>query len=273
MDVGPLGYLSIAAHGHADALAITVSIDGEELIGDPGTASYYGHPAWRSPMRGTRAHATVCIDDLDQSVNAGPFMWTCHAKTGVHRVDLATGVVDAQHDGYSRLRGRPVHRRVLIAPPDDRIQLVVDVITGEGSHEIRTSWPLNPSLEIQRIQSGHIVSRDGRAIAQLLSASTAPLLIDSVRGDDQRNLGWWSYRLESRTPAWWLGAVCRAELPLVIATLVTPMDGHSTEDLSVDLRGEAMIRVQWREGNRLRAIDVDIAGPTQFTQTVQTADV
>ncbi len=30
MDVGPLGYLSIAAHGHADALAVTIAVDGHD---------------------------------------------------------------------------------------------------------------------------------------------------------------------------------------------------------------------------------------------------
>ena len=62
MDVGPLGYLSIAAHGHADALAVTLSAEGRELIVDPGTASYYGNPAWRTVHRGTRVHPTVCVD-------------------------------------------------------------------------------------------------------------------------------------------------------------------------------------------------------------------
>jgi len=59
MDVGPLGYLSIAAHGHADALSVTFSIDGQDVIGDPGAGSYYGHPDWRRIHRGTRVHATV----------------------------------------------------------------------------------------------------------------------------------------------------------------------------------------------------------------------
>ena len=81
MDVGPLGYLSIAAHGHADALAVTLSVDGRELIVDPGTASYYGNPAWRTVHRGTRAHPTVCVDGVDQSVMGGPFYWSRHAAT------------------------------------------------------------------------------------------------------------------------------------------------------------------------------------------------
>ena len=36
-DAGPLGFLSIAAHGHADALSFTMSISGNPIIVDPGT--------------------------------------------------------------------------------------------------------------------------------------------------------------------------------------------------------------------------------------------
>lgn len=257
MDVGPLGYLSIAAHGHADALAITVSLDGQDVISDPGTGSYYGHPGWRPSMRGTRAHATVCIDRQDQSINAGPFMWLRHAHTRVREVDLAAGVVDAEHDGYTRLPGHPVHRRWLIAPRNDRSQLVVDMITGSGHHEVRASWPLHPSLDAKPIPRGHIVSRDDSAVAQLLYASTVPLRIDAERGNVVENLGWWSDRFESRTPAWWLGAVGNTELPIVIATLITPMDGHVTDGLSVELQS-GRITVHWKENGEARAVDIPV---------------
>lgn len=257
MDVGQLGYLSIAAHGHADALAITVSVDGQDVISDPGTGSYYGHPGWRPSMRGTRAHATVCIDGQDQSINAGPFMWLRRARTRVREVDLAAGLVDAEHDGYMRLPGHPVHRRWLIAPRDNRSQLVVDMISGSGHHEVRASWPLHPSLDVKLIPRGHILSRDDVAIAQLLYASTVTLTIDQERGNVLENLGWWSDRFESRTPAWWLGAVGNAELPIVIATLISPMDGHVTDGLSVELQS-GRISVHWEENGEARAVDIPV---------------
>ncbi|AKK30259.1 hypothetical protein AB431_05225 [Mycobacterium sp. EPa45] len=258
MDVGALGYLSIAAHGHADALALTLSIDGHEVISDPGTGSYHGHPKWRPIMRSTRAHATVCIDGQDQSIYAGPFLWLRHARTRVHKVDLVTGFVDAEHDGYTRLRGKPIHRRWLIAPPDHQSQLVVDMITGSGHHEVRASWPLHPSLQVERIPLGHKASREDSALAQLLYASTAPLMIDEVRGDVRENLGWWSDRLESRKPAWWLGAVATAELPVVIATLIAPVDGRRPDDLSVELRGD-YINVCWAEGDAIQTASLQFA--------------
>lgn len=260
MDVGPLGYLSIAAHGHADALSVTLSLDGEELIGDPGTGSYYGHPDWRATMRATRAHPTVCIDGQDQSINVGPFMWLRHARTRARNVDVLKGFVDAEHDGYVRLPGRVRHRRWLIAPPLDRAQLVVDMVTGRHAHEVRTSWPLHPAVEMQRIHGGHILFRDSTAVLQVLHASNSPLKSDDVRGDAASNMGWWSNRLETRVPTWWLGMSTFEKLPVVIATLFTAADDVATENLSVKLQ-QHTISVEWTEDGSLRRWKIDVDGP------------
>ncbi len=257
MDVGNLGYLSIAAHGHADALALTLAVDGDDVIGDPGTGSYYQHPQWRAMFRGTRAHATVSVDGADQSVIAGPFLWSRHAVVTVRGVDLTGGVVDAEHDGYTRLPGRVVHRRWLVAPPNERCQLVVDLISGAGTHEVRTTWPLHPDLQAQRIPNGHMLMRDDFAVAQVLHSATAAVTVEDAYGDEADCLGWWSDRLEQRAPAWWLGAVCHSELPLVMATLICPADGVHTGDLAVDARGD-IIDVTWCEESRRRTVEVRV---------------
>ena len=43
-DAGPHGFLSIAAHAHADALAVEVRHDGTDVLADPGTYCYHGEP-------------------------------------------------------------------------------------------------------------------------------------------------------------------------------------------------------------------------------------
>ena len=50
-DHGPHGYLSIAAHAHADALAIEVRVGGVDVLADPGTYCYGADPAWRAYRR------------------------------------------------------------------------------------------------------------------------------------------------------------------------------------------------------------------------------
>ena len=74
-DHGPLGYGSLAAHAHADGLAITVSFGPATLITDPGTSSYHGDHEARDRCRSTPVHATVHFGHRSQSEMLGPFLW------------------------------------------------------------------------------------------------------------------------------------------------------------------------------------------------------
>ncbi|UFS98880.1 heparinase II/III family protein [Nocardia huaxiensis] len=261
MDVGPLGFLSIAAHGHADALAVNLAVDGEDLIGDPGTPSYYGHPEWRAACRSTRAHATVCVDDQDQSVIGGPFLWTAHAGVRVRAVDLARGVVDAEHDGYRRLADPVMHRRWLIAPPHANGVVVVDLLSGTESHAAQVSWPLHPSLEAEPVEGGQLVRRDGAAVLAVAYAATVPIEPNQLRGEEDSALGWWAELLESREPSWLIGARACGPGPFAVATVLTPLrDGVApARDVRIEQCGNA-IRVAWRTGEISRTLNIDAGG-------------
>ena len=80
-DHGALGSLSIAAHGHADALAIWLHLGDEAVFVGPGTYLYHGADAARDDLRGTAAHNTLNLDGEDQSRIIGPFAWSAHART------------------------------------------------------------------------------------------------------------------------------------------------------------------------------------------------
>ena len=100
-DGGPHGFLSIAAHAHADALSVEVRHDGVDVLADPGTYCYHGQPEWRRYFRSTLGHNTLELDGADQSVSGGPFLWTRHARSRVLAVDTTgsfDGVDDAAED-------------------------------------------------------------------------------------------------------------------------------------------------------------------------------
>lgn len=258
MDLGPLGYLSTAAHGHADALAVTLSMDGKDVIGDPGTGSYYGHPGWRTVMRGTRAHSTVCVDGQDQSVVGGPYLWLQRANVRTFGVDLALGIVDAQHDGYERLPGGVIHRRWLVAPPSERTHLVIDLITGQGRHLCQQTWPLHSSLDVEPIRGGHVISRGEAQVIRLEYAASIPLAVTAMKGNEETNIGWWSDPAEGRSPAWWLTAACAADLPVAMGTLFSPADSVANEGLSIRL-SQNSIEAKWTEDGCSRIVTVDTA--------------
>ena len=223
LDAGSLGYLSIAAHGHADALALTLADDGRELVGDPGAASYFAHPDWRAAHRSTAAHGTVCVDGANQSSAGGPFLWTRHAHSRIVGADLDAGYAAAEHDGYLALADPALHRRYVLDLPDGPV-VVLDWVETLGEHEVATAWPLAPDLDAGPLGAGgHLAVRDGAPALAVAAAGTTALEPYALCADEASALGWWSRRLEERRPAWLVGVRARARGTAGIATLLWPL--------------------------------------------------
>jgi len=122
-DHGPLGFGPIAAHGHADALAIWLHWGDEPILVDAGTYLYHSGGQDRDVFRRTCVHNTLTVENADQSLIAGPFNWRRHARTS--SVERSVTGVSGEHDGYLRRFG-VVHRRDLsfkrnILKIDDRL--------------------------------------------------------------------------------------------------------------------------------------------------------
>lgn len=146
-DIGPLGYLSTAAHGHADALSLYLSVNGQPVLIDPGTFAYQEGGKWRDFFRGTAAHNTIMVDLQNQSEIQGTFLWGQKAKAYLERwesndkYDLAI----AYHDGYRKLG--VIHRRSVLYYKSDLI-LVKDVLEGSGWHQFSQLWHLPIDSEV-----------------------------------------------------------------------------------------------------------------------------
>lgn len=109
MDHGPLGFLSIAAHGHADALSLTLNWGDEAVIVDPGTYLYHSGGAHRAQLRGTACHNTLQIEGENQSRIIGAFAWSEHAQTRVLARERTA--LTAVCDGWLRRFGVSHQRR------------------------------------------------------------------------------------------------------------------------------------------------------------------
>lgn len=150
-DGGPHGFLSIAAHAHADALSFELRHDGVDVLVDPGTYCYQGDPAWRRYFRSTLAHNTIELDGEDQSVAAGPFLWIRHARTEL--LEMSVDEVgpkrwSAEHHGYDRLGSRARHARRIVLDPDARSVVIVDHLCTTRPHALRLVFHLGPSVEV-----------------------------------------------------------------------------------------------------------------------------
>lgn len=147
-DHGPLGYLSIAAHGHADALSIWLTVDGEPILIDAGTYGYHGAGARRDALRGTAAHNTLTVAGADQSEIAGPFNWSRKANTRVTALTNSPWSVEAEHDGYSR-RFSCIHRRRIESRGYGRFAVLDRVVGPGGPWPVRAGFLIAPGLEVR----------------------------------------------------------------------------------------------------------------------------
>jgi hypothetical protein len=156
VDAGSLGYLSIAAHGHADALAFTLDIGDKEILIDPGTYAYHTDPAWRRHFRGTLAHNTVTVDEQDQSRQTGNFMWSDHAVARCLEFQAGTGRQRfvGEHYGYQRLADPVVHRREIEFDAQAQSIEVTDLLRCEGAHGACRAWHFSEHCQVERSGSG-----------------------------------------------------------------------------------------------------------------------
>jgi hypothetical protein len=244
-DAGPLGYGSLAAHGHADALSLLVRL-GDDLLIDPGTGSYHGDPDWREELRGTRAHNTVEIDGQDQSERRGLFLWGRKAEA---RLIAAGGrarwfTLVGRHDGYALLGIAETRRLVLgYAGETGLTLLVVDEALGKGVHEAVTHWQLGEGIPV----SAELIPRPGfrvrypgggelvlRASALVADGHEEPEVRSECRfGGDGEGRAEYSPRFEERAPAGRVSLRLRGMAPLASAWLLAarPAEARGLEPI------------------------------------------
>jgi hypothetical protein len=213
-DAGPLGYPSIAAHGHADALSFCLGLDDAWWLIDPGTYAYHSEAEWRDYFRGTSAHNTLVINGLNQSKIGGNFLWLerAHAELeAIGRQSDGTQWARGWHDGYKDLG--VIHQRelryesstktiqvndsVTCDKPDGDMHASVflhfapDVeITWNGSHSVATRPKSKRKLKIEvdskwewRIVTGQIDPIQGWYSGMIGSKIPAPVLVGSHTGE------------------------------------------------------------------------------------------
>ncbi len=199
-DCAPLGYAPLAAHGHADALSFVLTVAGREILIDPGTYAYHSRQRWRTYFRSTSAHNTIRIDEQDQSVMVGNFMWS-HKAEAIPEVWESSPHYDrvsGYHTGYLRLSDPVRHRREILFDKDRRCFHVVDTIEAEGEHLIEQFFHFAESCRLRREDREWIVENDGVEVRFRLDDR---LDVTLVHGREDPPLGWRSKRLGHKQPS------------------------------------------------------------------------
>ena len=175
IDHGELGFGSIAAHGHADALSFQLFLEGEAVFADAGTYLYHIDLESRNAFRRTENHNTVTVGGKDQSQMLGAFLWGKRARTRLYGHNLplpgeeahgdarkksgADGecagsgrrgaqvqYVDAAHDGYAPV----IHRRKYEFDGGRRLRIVDRLAELEKETAFQITFLLGEHCKVAR---------------------------------------------------------------------------------------------------------------------------
>ena len=270
-DHGPHGYLTLAAHGHADALAIDIALHEQPLVSDPGVGSYFAQPG--SPCCVPR-HRVPCDGDRrrrDSSEPGGPFLWTTHAqqqaprfRSGRRRRSPSTMGTHASPIRCCTEGSRAVGETGTV--------LVVDRLQAVGSHRYSQRWPFHPALDVaeQGLPPRPPARRTGWRHASLRGAGRR-------RGQPRARARKPSARVvvgQARVGCPGLAGSdrSRGDGTVELATLVMPFVGEAPSVDDIELRLESrddgtVITIE-PDGQR---IELDLASPTPTVTRVRLA--
>ena len=175
MDVAKIGPDYLPGHAHADTLSFELSVGYQRVIVNSGT-SCYGCSTERLKQRGTLSHNTVTVNGENSSEVWGGFRVARRAYPKELKIlDSQTDnniEVQCSHDGYGRLKGKPIHRRSWSFK--GRILEINDKILGEYETAV-SRLHFHPSLSVVMDDSqncGVVTLKNGKIIKLFIYEGT-----------------------------------------------------------------------------------------------------
>ncbi|MEK7674920.1 MAG: heparinase II/III family protein [Verrucomicrobiota bacterium] len=158
-DLSPLGYLTTAAHGHCDALHLSIWRQGVALVIDPGTGAYYAEPELRAYLASWAAHNGPALSGIESPKRLGPFLWSKHHEKPSWKAEPKNAVT-----GELVLPGCTIQRTV-IQLPDGLGWQVADVcepLKGSKGPEFSVRWQFAPGSRLEVLAERRFrLSRNG----------------------------------------------------------------------------------------------------------------
>lgn len=200
VDCGGLGYPSIAAHGHADALSFQLFAGGLPIFVDPGTYAYQSDPIWRNYFRSTRGHNTLSIGGVNQSVIGGKFMWLTHANAHCEGYSSSPEQqsFEGWHDGFMRLKSGVIHRRRITHSAEQKTFTFEDRIESSNPQQVELNFHLHPECSAKLDGRTLLVTRGGFSCELRLDEDLEVALIS---GQEAPILGWYSPSFANKLPS------------------------------------------------------------------------
>jgi hypothetical protein len=144
-----LGYLRTAAHGHLDALHLSIWHRGVAVVIDPGTGAYYGDAELRARLASREAHNGPCPDGDHGPRRLGPFLWSKQHPQPRWRLIEVEGTQIVR--GELRVPGGMLGRRVRRLTDPDGWEVTDEYAREEGSSRFGVFWQFGPGAIVRHL--------------------------------------------------------------------------------------------------------------------------
>ena len=148
IDHADLGFGSLAAHGHADALSFQMFIEGTPIFVDPGTYNYHMSKKTRDEFRATMNHNTICVNGQNQAEILGPFLWGKKYRCNVVKLDdLENGICLEMSIKYDNI----THTRNIVINEANEIEIQInDEVQSIDSVNIKQIFVIGPDCTLNK---------------------------------------------------------------------------------------------------------------------------
>ncbi|MDE6628641.1 MAG: heparinase II/III family protein [Muribaculaceae bacterium] len=175
IDHAPLGFGSIAAHAHEDAMSFQLFDGDTPVLTDSGTYLYHTSPAERDSLRAERAHNTLRYPAHPHSEMLGSFLWGRKGTAALTRSDLdrPDGRQTVEMSGRT-FDGTPLQRTITFHSVDKRLE-ITDRITSPNNE---LTFIIAPGTEVtaesRLVRAGEWVIDTGALQPRLEPVNVAP---------------------------------------------------------------------------------------------------
>lgn len=180
-DAAPIGPDFLPGHAHGDMLAFELSLSGQRVFVDAGVYDYESGEL-RRYCRSTAAHNTVEVEGEDQCEFWAAFRVARRGRPrDVAWQRYADGFrLEAWHDGYQRLPGRPRHERAFRWHAGGFL-LVRDRVTAERPVEACSWLHLHPACEVEEQTADAVLVRFPGGSCRVAFAGEGTLSVEPSR--------------------------------------------------------------------------------------------
>ncbi len=148
-DLSSLGFLSTNAHGHLDALHLSIWWKGKPLVVDPGTGCLHGDSMKREWFASRQAHNGPSLSDVRTPRRLGPFLWSDDHSIPAWRPDGERGICAEWF-----LPVGVIKRRIQELESADGFFVEDDFLPNDSSFngEFTVRWQFAPGIEVKLIE-------------------------------------------------------------------------------------------------------------------------